>query len=72
LWAWLDKYNDEDAQIAVELIAHWGNPALLLELEAILLLLPERIRTALIDRAAENRIVPSIDYKKVHPLLNPR
>jgi hypothetical protein len=20
----------------------------------------------------ENRIVPSIDYKKVHPLLNPR
>jgi hypothetical protein len=92
LWAWLDKYNDEDAQIAVELIAHWGNTALLLELEAItlratehhttfkfqerckvmqtqlheqlslsdaeviLLRLPERIRTALIDRAAE------IDY----------
>jgi excinuclease UvrABC nuclease subunit len=37
LWAWLDKYNDEDVRIAVELIAHWGNPTLLLELEAILL-----------------------------------
>jgi GIY-YIG catalytic domain len=37
LWAWLDKYNDEDVRIAIELIAHWGNPALLLELEAIIL-----------------------------------
>jgi excinuclease UvrABC nuclease subunit len=37
LWAWLDKYNDEDVRIAVELIAHWGNPTLLLELEAIIL-----------------------------------
>lgn len=37
LWAWLDKYHDEDVRIAVELIAHWGNPTLLLELEAILL-----------------------------------
>jgi GIY-YIG catalytic domain len=37
LWAWLDKYNDEDVRIAVEIIAHWGNPTLLLELEAIIL-----------------------------------
>lgn len=37
LWAWIDKYNDEDVRIAVELIAHWGNPTLLLELEAIIL-----------------------------------
>ncbi len=37
LWAWLDKYHDEDVRIAVELIAHWGNPTLLLELEAIIL-----------------------------------
>jgi excinuclease UvrABC nuclease subunit len=37
LWAWLDKYNDEDVRIAVELIAHCGNPTLLLELEAIIL-----------------------------------
>ena len=37
LWAWLDKYNDEDIRIAVQIIAHWGNPALLLELEAIIL-----------------------------------
>jgi excinuclease UvrABC nuclease subunit len=37
LWAWLDKYHDEDVQIAVELIAHGGNPTLLLELEAIIL-----------------------------------
>lgn len=37
LWAWLDKYNDEDVRIAVQLISYWGNPALLLELEAIIL-----------------------------------
>ncbi len=37
LWAWLDKYNDEDIRIAVELIAHGRNPTLLLELEAIIL-----------------------------------
>jgi len=37
LWAWLDKYNDEDVRIAVQIISHWGNPALLLELEAIIL-----------------------------------
>jgi excinuclease UvrABC nuclease subunit len=37
LWAWLDKYNDEDVRIAFEIISHWQNPALLLELEAIIL-----------------------------------
>lgn len=37
LWAWLDKYDDEDVRIAVQLISHWENPALLLELEAIIL-----------------------------------
>jgi excinuclease UvrABC nuclease subunit len=37
LWAWLDKYNDEDVRIAVQVISHWGTPALLLELEAIIL-----------------------------------
>jgi hypothetical protein len=37
LWAWLDKYSDEEVRIAVQVISHWGNPALLLELEAIML-----------------------------------
>jgi hypothetical protein len=37
LWAWLDKYSDEDIRIAVQTISHWHNPALLLELEAIIL-----------------------------------
>ena len=37
LWAWLDKYSDEDIRIAVQAISHWKNPALLLELEAIIL-----------------------------------
>ena len=37
LWAWLDQYSDEDVRIAVQPIAHWKNPALLLELEAIIL-----------------------------------
>jgi excinuclease UvrABC nuclease subunit len=37
LWAWLDKYSDEDIWIAVQFISHSGNPALLLELEAIIL-----------------------------------
>ncbi|NET47989.1 MAG: GIY-YIG nuclease family protein [Merismopedia sp. SIO2A8] len=37
LWAWLDKYNDEDVRIALQVISYWGNPALLLELEAIIL-----------------------------------
>ena len=37
LWAWLDKYNDEDIRIAFEIISHWKKSALLLELEAIIL-----------------------------------
>ncbi len=37
LWAWLDKYNDEDVRLVVQVISYWGNPALLLELEAIIL-----------------------------------
>lgn len=37
LWAWLDKYHDEDVRIAAQFISHWGDPALLLELEAIIL-----------------------------------
>lgn len=37
LWAWLDKYNDEDVRIAMQVISHWESPALLLELEAVLL-----------------------------------
>lgn len=37
LWAWLDKYSDEDVRIAVQAISHWQNPTLLLELEAIIL-----------------------------------
>jgi excinuclease UvrABC nuclease subunit len=37
LWAWLDKYHDEDVRIAFEIVSHWKNPALLLELEAIIL-----------------------------------
>lgn len=37
LWAWLDKYSDEDIRVAVQTISYWKNPALLLELEAIIL-----------------------------------
>ncbi len=37
LWAWLDKYQDEDVRIVVQLIPHSKSPALLLELEAIIL-----------------------------------
>lgn len=37
LWAWLDKYDDEDVRIAVQIISHWESPALLLELESIIL-----------------------------------
>ena len=37
LWAWLDKYNDEDVRIAVQPIAYWRNPELLSELEGIIL-----------------------------------
>jgi len=37
LWAWLDKYSDEDVRLVVQVISYWENPALLLELEAIIL-----------------------------------
>ncbi|HAX80582.1 MAG TPA: excinuclease ABC subunit C [Cyanobacteria bacterium UBA11372] len=37
LWAWLDKYNDEDVRIAIRPLSAWRNPALLLELEAIII-----------------------------------
>jgi excinuclease UvrABC nuclease subunit len=37
LWAWLDKYEDEEVRIAVQTIPYWKSPALLLELEAIIL-----------------------------------
>jgi excinuclease UvrABC nuclease subunit len=37
LWAWLDKYHDEDVRIAMQYISYWENPALLLELESIIL-----------------------------------
>ena len=37
LWAWLDKYDDDEVRIAVQFVSHWGNPTLLLELEAIIL-----------------------------------
>lgn len=41
LWAWLDKYIDEDVRIAFQVIPHWGNPAFLLKLEAIILRVAE-------------------------------
>jgi excinuclease UvrABC nuclease subunit len=37
LWAWLDKYSDEDIRIATQIVSHLTNPALLLELESIIL-----------------------------------
>ncbi|WP_088892794.1 GIY-YIG nuclease family protein [Leptolyngbya ohadii] len=37
LWAWLDQYQSEDVRIAVQIIPYRGSPALLLELEAIIL-----------------------------------
>mgnify|MGYP002780356514 CR=1 FL=1 len=37
LWAWLDKYADEDIRIALQTVPYWQNPALLLELEAMIL-----------------------------------
>ncbi len=41
LWAWLDKYNDEDVRIAMQVISYWESPTLLLELEAIILRVTE-------------------------------
>ena len=37
LWAWLDQYQSEDVRIAVQVISYQGSPALLLELETIIL-----------------------------------
>ncbi len=37
LWAWLDQYGDEDVRVSLQVVPYWGNPALLLELEAIIL-----------------------------------
>jgi excinuclease UvrABC nuclease subunit len=37
LWAWLDQYSDRDVRLALYILSHWKNPALLLELEAIVL-----------------------------------
>lgn len=38
LWAWLDQYSDRDVRIAVYPLSHyWRNPALLSELESLLL-----------------------------------
>jgi hypothetical protein len=36
-WAWLDLYAPSDVRIAVKALDQWGNPGLLLEIEAILL-----------------------------------
>ncbi len=36
-WAWLDLYPPQEVRITIETIDRWGNPALLLEAEAILL-----------------------------------
>ncbi|AFY59353.1 GIY-YIG nuclease family protein [Synechococcus sp. PCC 6312] len=37
LWAWLDQYLHEDVRIAIQTIPYSKNPALLLELESIIL-----------------------------------
>jgi excinuclease UvrABC nuclease subunit len=37
LWAWLDKYDDTDIRIAIYPLSVWNDPALLSELEAIIL-----------------------------------
>jgi excinuclease UvrABC nuclease subunit len=37
LWAWLDQYPTEDIRIAIQTVPHWQNPALLLELEGMIL-----------------------------------
>jgi GIY-YIG catalytic domain len=36
-WAWLDLYHPADVRIAIAALGRWGNPALLSELEAMLL-----------------------------------
>lgn len=37
LWAWLDQYDNSDIRIAIYLLSAWRSPALLSELEAIIL-----------------------------------
>ena len=37
LWAWLDRYSDENVRIAIHLLSPWETPALLLELKTIIL-----------------------------------
>jgi excinuclease UvrABC nuclease subunit len=36
-WAWLDLYSPMEVRIAIALLGQWGNPALLLAVEGILL-----------------------------------
>ena len=37
LWAWLDLYNPADVRIIFQVLGRWGNPALLSELEGMIL-----------------------------------
>ena len=37
LWAWLNKYGDEDVRLVIYPISYWRNVTLLSELEAIIL-----------------------------------
>ena len=58
LWAWLDQYKSEDVRIAVQTIPYSKNPALLLELEAIILRATEppynvQIHTGVLTHASE-------------------
>jgi GIY-YIG catalytic domain len=32
LWAWLDKYHDDDVRLAIYPLSPWENPALILEI----------------------------------------
>jgi len=48
LWAWLDRYSDQDVRIALYVLSPWKNPTLLLELEAIILRSTEPPYNALI------------------------
>ncbi|WP_448570225.1 GIY-YIG nuclease family protein [Trichothermofontia sp.] len=36
-WAWLDRYPPTEVRIAIVVLERWGNPALLSELEQMLL-----------------------------------
>jgi hypothetical protein len=48
LWAWLDRYSDEDVRISLYILSSWKTPTLLLELEAIILRSTEPPYNALI------------------------